>query len=287
MRGIAWNCRGLGQTSTVLELKSLIRARTPDFVFLFELKVDATPLVRMLKSLHFYFNIIVPPIGIAGGILLAWKFGFDFECIDCSHNHITGLVYSDPPSHPWLLSCVYGPPYQNAKKKFWSELMDYGDRFGGPWLILGDTNFVLSSSEREGSSGRDPFIPFITDLVDSRGLINMPIQGDKMTWDNHRSGRSHVKSALHKGLINGAWLNLFPKVILCSSQTCNSDHRPLCLLSSGVEPKFKRTFRFEEGWTRDVRSKLVVTNAWVSVVHPWAPARVYKKVGATRVALLN
>ncbi|XP_030478111.1 uncharacterized protein LOC115695161 [Cannabis sativa] len=267
MRGIAWNCRGLGHTSTVQELKSLIRSRAPDFLFLTELKVDANPLVRILKSLHFYYNICVPSRGNAGGIILAWKVGFIFECISCSCNHISGIVYSDPASHPWFLSCVYGPPYLHAKKKFWSEFLKIGDRFGGPWLILGDTNFVLNASKREGSSGRDPFIPIISNLMDTRGLIIMSIQGDNLTWDNHRSGRLHVKSALDKGLVNGAWLNLFPRAILCSTQTSNSDHRPLCLLSDGPATKVKRFFKFEEGWTRDPRSNLVVANAWKSVNH--------------------
>ncbi|KAM6554756.1 hypothetical protein CsatB_015518 [Cannabis sativa] len=52
MRGIAWNCGGLGQTSTVCELKSLIRSRSPDFVFLTKLKVDATPLNYTLLWYH-------------------------------------------------------------------------------------------------------------------------------------------------------------------------------------------------------------------------------------------
>uniref|UniRef100_A0A803PAI9 CCHC-type domain-containing protein n=1 Tax=Cannabis sativa TaxID=3483 RepID=A0A803PAI9_CANSA len=179
MRGVAWNCRGLGQTSTVRELKSLIRLRSPDFIFLTELKVDASSVVRILNSLHFYFNIVVPAIGSAGGIILAWKIGFEFECIDCSQNHISGIVYSDPPTQPWLLSCVYGPPYFHAKKSFWERCLKIGDRFGGPWLVLGDTNFVLSESERVGSRGRDHH-PVISPLGEFQGLLAGPFRSP--TW---------------------------------------------------------------------------------------------------------
>ncbi|XP_060968417.1 uncharacterized protein LOC133035975 [Cannabis sativa] len=163
--------------------------------------------------------------------------------------------------------------------------MKIRDKFGGPWLILGDTNFVLSASEREGSFGRDQFIPVISNLVDSRGLINMPIHGDKMTLDNHRLCTNHVKYVLDKGLVNGAWINLFLRAIICSYQTSNSDHRPLCLFTGGLDANFKRSFKFEEGWTRDARSKLVVVHAWNSVAHPWPPARVFKKIEATRSLL--
>ncbi|KAF4364580.1 hypothetical protein F8388_015271 [Cannabis sativa] len=57
-----------------------------------------------------------------------------------------------------------------------------------------------SPSCNEGSSGRDTFIPFISNLVDARGLINLHVQGDKMTWDNHRSGGHHALKRASKEL---------------------------------------------------------------------------------------
>uniref|UniRef100_A0A803Q5E0 Uncharacterized protein n=1 Tax=Cannabis sativa TaxID=3483 RepID=A0A803Q5E0_CANSA len=260
---------------------------SPDFIFLTALKVDDTPLVRILNKLHYYFHIFILALRNAWGIILAWKADFVFESMMVSSNHILSLVYLDPLTNLWLLSCVYGPMYANAKKKFWLELMKLGDRFGGSWFIIGDVNFVLNGSERVGSKGFDHFAPFISNLVFSCGLINLPIQGDKFTWENHREGRAHVKSALDKGLVNVGWLNLFPKATLCSSQTCNSDHRPLCLNFKGIEESFKRFFKFEEGWARDDRSKLVVAHAWSNSYHPWAPTQIFKNIGATWVTLLQ
>uniref|UniRef100_A0A803QEC1 Reverse transcriptase domain-containing protein n=1 Tax=Cannabis sativa TaxID=3483 RepID=A0A803QEC1_CANSA len=239
------------------------------------------------KNLHFYFNITVPAIGGAGGLLLAWKAGFEFETVCISKNHISSFVYSDPVHHPWFLSCVYGPPYFNEKKLFWKNLMDLGLKIGGPWLILGDVNFVLKSSERMGSRGRDQSVPVITELVNSSGLIDLPIKGDSLTWDNHRDGEAHVKSALDKTLSNAQWLSLFPKAVVHSCHTCNSDHRPLVISTVDQDSKPRKLFRFEAWWTRDSRSTLVVESAWGSLSHSRPSARIFKKVGATRMALSN
>uniref|UniRef100_A0A803P608 Uncharacterized protein n=1 Tax=Cannabis sativa TaxID=3483 RepID=A0A803P608_CANSA len=69
--------------------------------------------------------------------------------------------------------------------------------------------------------------------------LDMPIKGGNLTWDNHRDGSTHIKSALDKALVNEDWLQIFPKVV---------------------------------AWrTRDPRSPLVLDHAWALVFHDWVP----------------
>ncbi|XP_060965593.1 uncharacterized protein LOC133034514 [Cannabis sativa] len=63
------------------------------------------------------------------------------------------------------------------------------------------------------SSLKDQFMPFISDLISRFTLINLPVKGDRLTWDNHRDGANHIKSALDVALVNGDWLGLFPKKV--------------------------------------------------------------------------
>ncbi|PON94606.1 Endonuclease/exonuclease/phosphatase [Trema orientale] len=126
------------------------------------------------------------------GITLAWKHGVDFEPLVVNKNQISNIVYSDPPSNPWLLSAVYGPPYMQEKPDFWNSLADVGRNFGGPWLIIGDLNVILMDSNRTGGSSNDHFLPFVRDLFHKCGLLTIQTMGGALTWDNYRGGSAHI-----------------------------------------------------------------------------------------------
>ncbi|PON50877.1 Endonuclease/exonuclease/phosphatase, partial [Trema orientale] len=62
---LSWNCRGLGHTSTVLELKALVQSLCPDCIFLAETKNRPEVFERYLRRWYFYNIISIPPTGVA------------------------------------------------------------------------------------------------------------------------------------------------------------------------------------------------------------------------------
>jgi exonuclease III len=111
MKTLSWNCRGLTRPSVIRSLRAKIRKHSPDVIFLSETKTAPNDACMILNQLGFYLMTHVPPAGSKGGLLLTWRHGVVLECFLTSVNIISAWCYSDPPHNPWILSCIYGPPY--------------------------------------------------------------------------------------------------------------------------------------------------------------------------------
>ena len=119
----AWNYRCLGQTTAICDLRALLRLSSPNCVILMETKINSNSMNRLLVQLNFPFNVYVPPIGLAGGLCVAWREGIDMEPITTTKNVISLLVFSNLGSPPWLFSVIYGPTSYVAKRLFWEDIL--------------------------------------------------------------------------------------------------------------------------------------------------------------------
>jgi hypothetical protein len=194
---------------------------------------------------------------------VAWKMGTEIEPVFLNNHQISFLVYSDPPSSPWLASCVHAPYIWSSRRGFWQDLERVGLRFGGPWLLIGDFNAILSSAEKKGgrlfgSSSHSLFGNFVQD----NGLVDLGFSGNPFTWNNKRHSRFNIKERLDRGLFNHSWVLLFPNSHLSHLPALESDHNLLLLSTSGNSPNIPKPFKFEAFWTRDIASHAVIAEAW-------------------------
>jgi hypothetical protein len=264
MKVLAWNCRDIARGPTIRALRALIKVHHLDLLLLPETKVHSTRFQASLFGLGFSSWLEVPPLGLPGEIYFAWEDGVDVEPVRIDKNCISCLVYSDPPSNPWLFSGVYAPHNSQRRVDFWNSLASLGNSFGGAWLLLGEFNSILSSFEKSGGRafGSTAHSDFV-DFVNFNALIDLGFVGNKFTWRNHRMGRDNIREWLDRGLANHNWVNLFSNALINHFPTTQSDHCPILISTSGSYINIPKPFRFEAFWTRDKSNHDVVANAWL------------------------
>jgi hypothetical protein len=215
MKILAWNCRGLALAPTIRVLRALICSHRPDLLFLSETKVSSSRYPFLLHGFGFVDMLEVPLVGSRGGIFLTWKEGVDLEPVKLDSHSISYLVLSEPLSTPWMFSSVYAPHLILERSDFWIRMSELGNSFGGVWLLMGDFNSVLSSSEKSGgrSVGSPSHLEFL-DFVHSNALVDLGFVGNRYTWSNHRCGRDNIRERLDRGLANQDWIQIFPNSLL-------------------------------------------------------------------------
>jgi hypothetical protein len=97
-------------------------------IFSFFLKPKSPQLFATLNKLGFFLMSQVAAIGISGGLVLSWRPGIELECFVQNKNNISAWCFSDPPTSPWILSCVYGPPNRSDRMAFWDSFASIGER---------------------------------------------------------------------------------------------------------------------------------------------------------------
>jgi hypothetical protein len=227
-----------------------------------ETKVPPSIAHDSLLQLSYPFMIHAPPSSLKGGMVVARKLGVEVKLINQNHSQVSCIVYSDPFTNPWLLTCFHAP-HGGSKALLWDSLSKIGNSFGGLWLNLGDFNAILSPHEKLGGKtfGSSPHYEFCN-FVHSNGLVDLGYDGNPYTWCNKRSGCALIKERLDRGLATKDWILLFPNASLKHFSTVGSDHNPIFVDTVGSYSKLPKPFRFESFWVRDPSSFLVIGEAW-------------------------
>jgi exonuclease III len=89
MKLLSWNCRGITRPAAVRILRVLIRAKSPDVIFLSKTKASPSLVSPILNHLGFYLMTHVAPIRSCGGLVLAWSVGVELESFTSNKNNIS------------------------------------------------------------------------------------------------------------------------------------------------------------------------------------------------------
>ncbi|XP_074292360.1 uncharacterized protein LOC141619231 [Silene latifolia] len=87
-------------------------------------------------------------------------------------------------------------------KSLWHDLCSFADSIHDPWILCGDFNCVLKSSERLGGSSSDEEMKDFQECLDYCQMIDSPAAGSYYTWNNKQEPQTRVYSRLDRVLVN-------------------------------------------------------------------------------------
>jgi hypothetical protein len=87
----SWNCRGLRQSQTVQVLTALIRAKSPNMVFLMETHRSAKRAINLKWRLGLKNSVGVDSVGQGGGLVLFWHESLEVVLLGLN-NHLLMCV---------------------------------------------------------------------------------------------------------------------------------------------------------------------------------------------------
>ncbi|KAJ8773128.1 hypothetical protein K2173_028305 [Erythroxylum novogranatense] len=182
--------------------------------------------------------------GFSGGISILWQKNWSVEIL-VNHSQFVHMSICENDNFISFFTAVYAHPSLTIRNRVWPLLQLINDNIQAPWLIMGDFNSLLSSSERRGGSVNRSGIckPFLEWFTNSN-LIDIGYKGPDFTW---KRGLLHER--LDRGLCNAAWRFKFQEDSITHLARISSNHRPLLMSFYGYVPPVKdRPFRFLQAW---------------------------------------
>ena len=236
------------------------------------------------SSIGFDNMLVVEAKGKRGGLCVMWKNGFSVREVEYNKNLIAVTV-SDSVCE-WLMVGFYGLSYFSKKKKAWENLMALLESYPGPWMCMGDFNYVISEDEvLGGRKGCSSATNYLKELIFEFGAIDLGFSRSKFTWAKGTWGNASINRTLDRGIANMSWRLAYPGATIVHLGAIKSNHAPILLDTNPRSNFAHRPFRFEVTWLRDDRCHEIIESAWKDQVAGSEFIKLYKKQASTRVAL--
>lgn len=101
---LSWNCRDIGQDSTVDAMREQIHKQKPSIVFLSKTKVKGNGIEVIQRSLGFQHGFFMGSNGLSRGLYLWWKHHLAVQILFSFINTIDTCVQDPSPGEAMQLS---------------------------------------------------------------------------------------------------------------------------------------------------------------------------------------
>ncbi|KAA3461526.1 reverse transcriptase [Gossypium australe] len=250
MKIISWNVRGLGSPRATRGLRNFLKQQHPQMVFLMETKIDRKRMEKVRMRCGFSNGIDIDANGTRGGLSLAWKEDLSVTLKSFSSSHIDVMVKDGNLDADSRFTGFYGSPYGSNKDDSWNLLRQLGEDKNHPWLVCGDFNEILYSTEKRGGIPREERkMESFREALEECQLEDMGYSGVRFTWERGNFAATNIRERLDRAVANEGWRTLFPKGTVYHLPHSMSDHCPLVINTmSERTPVRNSQFNVQQSW---------------------------------------
>ncbi|XP_026392474.1 uncharacterized protein LOC113287838 isoform X2 [Papaver somniferum] len=220
MKLLSCNVQGIGTPLTKDHLQYLCQLYNPDIVFLAETKAPLSRMDLFFKKSKFHDWFIIPSVGIAKGLAIAWHNIIDMKLV-CLHNNIDMKLVSTKYNvchfetslgdEKIFITCVYRAIDTDEKIRQWNYISEMAQQVNKPWALIGDLNIILDPDEKQGENkASSSSKTIIIQTIDFIGLQDAGYEGAPFTWSNNRKGEVNICERIDRALTSFLWSQKFP-----------------------------------------------------------------------------
>ena len=184
---ISWNVRGAGGKKFKSAIYDLNQLHKMDILIVCEPKVQFSKTKNFLRKIGFPDAEVVEASGFSGGIWILYdKKNTAVTFVDSNTQSVT-IKISGVGSQDWILTAVYANPNSAVTRNvLWEYFNYFAITTTLPWVVIGDFNELVSSSDKKGGSLTGNF-GGLRQWVQDRAMVDLWLSWCRLHLDKQKS----------------------------------------------------------------------------------------------------
>ncbi|XP_075098038.1 uncharacterized protein LOC142175354 [Nicotiana tabacum] len=182
-----------------------------------------------------------------------------------------------------VLTVVYGFNTVEERRSLWDTLQNISYNTNSPWLVYGDFNAILSTTDRisyHPVSFNE--VKDFSDCITATLLSELQWKGEFFTWSNKQQGSDMVCSKIDKAFGNNDWMMMCGHIVLEYDLLNISDHAPILLTLNTINYSIRVPFRFFNIWSDHAQFLELIDTNWKKQLTRDPMQNVWNKLKALR-----